>query len=742
MPRPAAYMIVVNVAVLAITGIIIGMQIPVWQLGTWMLAVVVAATLVANRQRMAAQQSDGAIHSVRLNLGVGITMSIVWAVPSLLFLPQLSPMMAVELASAIILLMIITSFAMATTPAAALSWLFIVGSTLSLALFRNAMPLSGCVTALTTGVLLMSSFSRARMLLRLRSKEIALAQSDETVSLLLYEFEETQSSWLWEIDAQRCIVRPGARFAKALERDAATIEGKSLLEILAGTSWESGAFSDELRMLAARLKQRESFRELVLPVRIGDTEHWWELAASPRYDDKGNFRGFRGVASDVTEQRQSEERINRMARHDALTGLPNRLLINETLADAMQGAQHQQHRCAFMMIDLDRFKSVNDTLGHPVGDRLLRRVSERLSGLVSGNEMIGRLGGDEFAVVIRNANDSVHVEQLALKIIDTLSQPYEVDQHTLYIGASVGVAIGPRDGRTAEMLVRSADLALYQSKDDGGGSAHYYDPKLHVQAEERRVLEIALRSAIDSDQFHIHYQPVVDARTGRLVGFEALLRWTHPGYGDVEPAKFIRLAEETRLITPIGAWVLRTACREAATWPEAYRIAVNISAEQLHSPGFVQSVADALEESGLAAHRLELEVTESVFLDEGSNAITSLEKLVALGVRLSMDDFGTGYSALGYLSRIRFAAIKIDRSFVRSAATGKLESVAILRAVVTLAESLGMGTIAEGVESAEEHRTVQDFGCSHVQGNYFARPMPADEARNLINNTAFSIAVA
>jgi EAL domain-containing protein (putative c-di-GMP-specific phosphodiesterase class I) len=292
------------------------------------------------------------------------------------------------------------------------------------------------------------------------------------------------------------------------------------------------------------------------------------------------------------------------------------------------------------------------------------------------------------------------------------------------------------------MLIRSADLALYRSKDGGGGHFRLYDPQLHVQAEERRVLEIALRQALENGELHLQYQPVVAADTGALKGFEALLRWTHPEHGVVSPAKFVPIAEEARLIAPIGEWVLRAACQEAARWPSHIRVAVNVSAEQLYSPNFVSTVTSALSHAGLSAERLEIEVTESLFLREGTSAILVLERLLDLGVRLSLDDFGTGYSSLGYLSRTRFSTIKVDRSFVQDASKGAQEAIAIIRAVVALADSLGMATTAEGVETEHEHRMVQQLGCSKVQGYYFGRPLPVEEARAIANRGYEQSAVA
>jgi diguanylate cyclase (GGDEF)-like protein len=385
------------------------------------------------------------------------------------------------------------------------------------------------------------------------------------------------------------------------------------------------------------------------------------------------------------------------------------------------------------MIDLDRFKAINDTLGHPIGDRLLMRVAERLRGLIKDGESCGRLGGDEFGVVIADGSDTGRIEALSHAIIDALSRPYEVDEHTLYIGASIGYAVGPRDGQTVETLIRSADLALYRAKDEGGGVVYAYEPQLHSHAEERRVLEIALRKALERDQLTVHYQPVVTAETGAIESFEALLRWNHPELGPISPAKFIPIAEDTRLIGPIGDWVLMTACAEARNWPEHVRVAVNVSAEQLMNGNFVGTVMQALAHSGLPPHRLELEVTESVFLREGGSVTEMLDKLLSLGVRLSLDDFGTGYSSLGYLAKIRFNTIKIDRSFVQSAAKNVPEAIAIIRAVVTLAGSLDMTTTAEGVETESELILLRNLGAKKIQGYLFGRPMPARDAVKLFD---------
>ena len=406
--------------------------------------------------------------------------------------------------------------------------------------------------------------------------------------------------------------------------------------------------------------------------------------------------------------------------------------LTETLGEALIDAEKWRRRCGFLMIDLDRFKAVNDTLGHPVGDRLLAQVARRLQLIMTENELCGRLGGDEFAVVIKDANDSKYLETLARRIIEALSRPYEVDQNTLFIGASIGSALGPTDGRTVELLMRSADLALYRSKDQGGNIHHNYQHKLHANAEERRLMEFELRNALTNKQLHVEYQPVVNSMgDNMLVGFEALVRWNNPKFGNVSPVKFVPVAEDARLIVPIGDFVLRQACNDAMKWPEAIRIAVNISVDQLTSTSFVETVISALHDSGLPAWRLELEVTESIFLRDGGLAVQVLDRLRGLGIKLSLDDFGTGYSSLGYLRNVRFDTIKIDRSFVQGAAKNKAESLAIIRAVVALADSLNIATTAEGVETEAELAMIQQLGCHKIQGYYFGRPMRFADSMDL-----------
>lgn len=675
-------------------------------------------------------------HEARRQTLFTVAAGLVWAMPILFLAPFTSPEQRLLVWSIMAMLMASTALAFAAVPLGAVLFNVILGLT-SIAVFVWYGKLTAAAAAITFVILLaVGSLEAARIFLSGKMAEAGMAEKSEVVSLLLREFEEGEADWLWQTDTMRRVRSASPRFGFALGKDPEDIDGKPLIQLVAGSSWESGHFHSSLHDLAERLKRRESFSNLLVHATLHGNNRWWELSASPKFDDSGNFIGFRGVGSDVTEQRESADKIAYLARYDTLTGLPNRLMLTETLADAMRDADRWRMRCGFLMIDLDRFKSVNDTLGHVVGDQLLARVSDRLKSLMSENELCGRLGGDEFAIVMRDASDGGRIREVANAVITALSQPYVIDHHTLYVGASVGAAIGPRDGATVETLMRNADLALYRSKDEGGGQHFDYEPSLHAHAEERRKLEFALRHALERGEFALAYQPVVDAITEAPVSFEALLRWNSAEHGPISPVKFIPLAEDTRLIVPIGEWVLRTACHEAMNWPQAIKVAVNVSGEQLLDPSFAEVVVSALAASGLPPHRLEIEVTESIFVRDGTAAKQTLERIMSLGCGVALDDFGTGYSSLGYLRKLRFSTIKVDRSFVQGAALDNPESLAIVRAVVAMADALEMSTTAEGVETEEELATIRRLGCKKIQGYYFGRPMSPADALAMFENLA------
>ncbi|MCW1382786.1 EAL domain-containing protein [Novosphingobium sp. KCTC 2891] len=684
----------------------------------------------ADRRRMTRQE----IHYQTVST---VLSALVWTVPMLAFSPFGSEEQRLVLWAIMAMLMAGTAVAFAAVPLGTVLFCAILGlSGVATFAFYGAY-VAAAVACTFAIVVAIGSLEAARTFIGGKVAEAGVAEKSEVVSLLLREFEEGEADWLWQVDTARRVRSVSPRFAFALGQDPEDIDGKPLIQLIAGPSWESGHFHSSLHDLAEKLKRRESFANLLVRVTLHGNHRWWELSASPKVDDNGNFTGFRGVGSDVTEQRESSEKIAYLARYDTLTRLPNRMMLTEALGDAMRAADQWRTRCAFLMIDLDRFKAVNDTLGHLVGDQLLAMVSDRLKALMTENELCGRLGGDEFAIVIRDASDSERTHAVAQAVIYTLSQPYEVDHHTLYVGASVGSAIGPRDGATVETLMRNADLALYRAKDEGGGQHCTYEPSLHAHAEERRKLEFSLRRALERNEFALHYQPVVDATSEQVLSFEALLRWNSAEHGFVSPAKFIPLAEDTRLIVPIGEWVLRTACLEAVNWPGHVKVAVNVSGEQLLDPYFAEVVVSALSASGLPPHRLEIEVTESIFVRDGTTAQMTLERIMSLGCGVALDDFGTGYSSLGYLRKMRFSTIKVDRSFVQGAARGNAESLAIVRAVVAMADSLEMSTTAEGVETEAELETIRRLGCKKIQGYFFGRPMSAIDARGLFGQLAY-----
>ena len=664
-----------------------------------------------------------------------VGIALVWVVPMAAFAPFGNSNQQLELWAITAMLMTSSAVLLPAVPLANVVFASIVGLSALVSFALTQSYEMAILAVLFVLVVTLGAVENARSFLTARIAESAMAEKSEVVSMLLREFEEGEADWLWHIDTSRRVRSVSPRFAFALGLTTEEIDGKPFIQLIAGPAWETGQFPSSLHDLAERLKRRESFSNLLVRVTISGQQRWWEISGTPKLSETGTFDGFRGVGSDVTEQRESSDKIAHMARFDTLTGLPNRMMATEALGEAMRYADQWRTKCAFLMIDLDRFKSVNDTLGHLVGDQLLARVSERLKNLVTDNELCGRLGGDEFAVVIRDASDHTRVARVAEAVIESLSRPYEIDHHTLYIGASVGSAIGPRDGTTVETLMRNADLALYRSKEEGGGQHFGYEPVLHAHAEERRKLEFSMRRALERNEFVLHYQPVVDTLDEQIVSFEALIRWNSEEHGMVSPAKFIPLAEDTRLIVPIGDWVLREACFEAARWPSQIKVAVNVSGEQLLDPSFIASVVQALSASGLPAQRLELEVTESIFVRDATTARNALEQIMALGCGVALDDFGTGYSSLSYIRNLRFSTIKIDRTFVQGAATGNAESLAIIRAVVAMAESLEMSTTAEGVETEKELETIRALGCRKIQGYYYGRPMPASEARTLFQDS-------
>jgi diguanylate cyclase (GGDEF)-like protein len=439
--------------------------------------------------------------------------------------------------------------------------------------------------------------------------------------------------------------------------------------------------------------------------------------------------GWVATHEDITEQRQSEIKIEYMAHHDSLTGLANRVLLNDRLENAL-GRIDREQMVAVHHLDLDQFKAVNDTFGHPAGDKLLKIVADRLRGIVRETDTIARMGGDEFVIVQAPIADPTDATSLAQRIIRLMSEPYDIDGHQAVIGASIGIAVGPSDGLSPDKLLRNADLALYRAKGDGRGTFRFFESAMDLQMQTRRIMEQDLRKALPAGEFELYYQPVVNLESNKITGFEALIRWNHPEQGMIAPGTFIPLAEEIGFIVPLGEWVIRQACATAAQWPEDVHVAVNISAVQFRNPGLMQVIVGALAASGLHPSRLEIEITETVLLQNKESTLAVLHQLRSLGIRIAMDDFGTGYSWLTYLQCFPFDKIKIDRSFVKDI-TENTGSLNIVRAVAALANGMGMTATAEGVETREQLDRIRSEGCTEMQGFLFSRPLPAREIERL-----------
>ena len=437
--------------------------------------------------------------------------------------------------------------------------------------------------------------------------------------------------------------------------------------------------------------------------------------------------GWLATHEDVTERQRSEERIAHMARHDALTDLPNRVLLLEQLNHEIKRVKRGE--ClAVLCLDLDQFKSVNDALGHHIGDELLKLVGERLRGCTRELDIVARMGGDEFAIIMTQMDQAADAATLSKRIRDSVIRPYQVEGHQIVTDISIGISVAPMDAVESDELLRNADMALYDAKADGRGTFRFFEPEMNTRMKVRRELEMDLRKALASEQFQLYYQPLVVLETNEVNGFEALLRWNHPARGLVSPADFIPIAEETGLIVPLGEWVLRAACDEAVNWPEHIKVAVNLSPAQLNSRNLVSMVTAALRESGMPPRKLQLEITESVLLQNTFTTLATLHELRKMGVQIALDDFGTGYSSLSYLRSFPFDKIKIDRSFIQDLSNGA-EPLAIVNAVAGLAKCLNMTSTAEGVETQQQMDVLQAIGCTEMQGYLFSHARPAHEIR-------------
>ncbi|MGI4745895.1 MAG: EAL domain-containing protein [Janthinobacterium lividum] len=564
--------------------------------------------------------------------------------------------------------------------------------------------------------LLAAAVDRLRIIGEMHQAQVLLRESETRLARAISA--AGMSTWEW--DTVNDTLRSSPGFEALYGRELGTLSSiTTVRHAVYPEDWPAVVVA---RDRALRGENNGNYATEFRVVRPGGSICWLRATGHAEFDVMGEPMRLTGVMQDITTSRDAEERIAHMARHDGLTGLLNRRALEERLEDALLRSQRGE-ACAVLALDLDRFKDVNDTLGHAVGDAVLRSVASRLLEATRETDVVARPGGDEFVVIEFGLHQPHDVETLATRIIATLSQPHEVDGHSVTTGVSIGIAVAPADGTKVEQVLRCADLALYGAKRDDEIRFRFFEPGMQARAQERRQLVTDLRLALVKGEFELHYQPFVELTHNRIIGFEALVRWRHPVRGLVPPDVFIPLAEETGLIEPLGRWILFKACADAVAWPQEIRVAVNLSVVQFSKGDLTGTVFAALDGAGLVPGRLELEITESLLLHESETTLATLRHLREYGVSISMDDFGIGYSSLSYIAKFPFDKVKIDRSFVVASGQGR-GGAAIIRAVAELCESLGITTTAEGIETLEQLQQVVSLGCSEGQGYFFAPPRP------------------
>jgi diguanylate cyclase (GGDEF)-like protein/PAS domain S-box-containing protein len=622
--------------------------------------------------------------------------------------------------------------ALAMLPSASLIYVLLICTGSLIGLQRSDYPLAGLVQSLLlvyAAVLVLASVAVMRLFtLRFESEREAARQS-EVVGLLLRDFEETTADVLWEVDRTGRFTQVSERLAQLLERPAAKVGQLGLVTVLQSLQAEGSHGVERLRQAVER---GEAFRDQVVRVATAQGTRWWSVTAKPLSDAEGKATGWRGVISDVTAERKSHQHLSYLAHYDSLTGLANRVSVRNRLAQAVeQASQPSGRRCALMCMDLDNFKAINDSLGHSVGDAVLQEMARRLRQQMRKSDLSGRLGGDEFAVVIDDVRDPDEVLQLAQRLVAAMRVPVQAMGMTVASGVSIGLAFLPEHARSVDEALVAADLALYAAKAAGRGRVHAFTEALGASQKRRMSVERELRDALLRDQLQVLYQPQVDIESWTIVGAEALIRWQHPTLGAVSPVEFIAIAEDTGLIHNIGAWVLDRACADAQAWLKPLRIAVNVSTSQVKRAGLVGELRAQLQRHKLSPDRLEIEITESLLMENVDGALENLHAIKQLGVRIALDDFGTGYSSLAYLRLFPFDKLKIDRAFIRELMLAS-DARAIVRTMLELARVLGMDTLAEGVEEPAQLEVLRRVGCSAMQGFLVARPMTAQDLAALM----------
>jgi diguanylate cyclase (GGDEF)-like protein/PAS domain S-box-containing protein len=678
--------------------------------------------------------------SVRKAVVHSAVLSVVWSTLPLIWYPRGQPI------EREIIVMITTgmlgggAIALSPIPLASMVFVSILASSSILSLFLGG----GSTALLGTGLVVIfsvtmvaSAVSSGRNSIRRLVTERESEQQSNVISLLLRDFEEHSADVLWETDRQGVFSHVSPKLASMLGHEPARLQRMNLLQIIERRLPSDGSVSS-VNSLRSAMQSGVPFRDLIVPVDTNGTTHWWSLTAKPLLDEQMQQVGWRGVIGDVSERQAAQERLEFLAHYDALTGLANRRQLRERLQRVLDGKSDVRHRpasdgpSALLFLDIDHFKTINDTLGHAAGDSVLQLIADRLRTCSRIDDFIVRLGGDEFAMVVDSTAGESEVTAMAERLLLSLREPTDIGGHSIVINASIGVALIPAHGRTVDEVLGNADLALYAAKEAGRAQCRFFAPQLGERSRRRQAVEHELSNALARAELTLHWQPQYVTGTTTIRGVETLLRWNNPRLGDVHPAEFIPIAEDAALVDDIGRWVLIEACALASHHLGDLSISVNVSPRQLRRDAFVEEVKEALMLGGLPAERLEIEITESLFLDDVPTALRHLHELRALGVRIALDDFGTGYSSLGYLRRFPFDTLKIDRAFVREL-THRGDAQAIVRMIIELSATLGMETVAECVEEPEQLMMLQAAGCFAVQGNLLARPMTLTALREMLD---------
>ncbi|CAJ1391353.1 unnamed protein product [Effrenium voratum] len=715
----------------------------IWLGGFVCLEAVMLALWWKNRNRAPETLAETAI-AVRRTVWYAAAIGLSWGSLAALLIPYVAADNTIFATALITSAILVTAFSLMALLPAVLVFVLISGSlAIASALFHPHAeewpPIVGLIAAYMLFIPWLA-VSYGRAFLRHLKTDIENRENAQVIGYLLDEYEETVSEWIWETDPAGCTARMSSRLSAKLGttgEGTARVPFATLLGLVARV--DDAGFQE----VRSALIEGRAFSGIECQVRSGGTDQYWRISGRPIRDDAGTPAGFVGTVRDITAEKEAKNQIIRLAHRDTLTGLYNRASFTERLENAVRTLERYGTPFTLLFLDLDKFKLVNDTYGHPVGDRLLAEVSKRIQAIVRKDDCVARLGGDEFAIILEQSNDAVFAAKLASRLIASVLEAYVIDGETLWIGVSVGIALAPQHGTRPEQILRNADLALYRAKEDGRGVFRYFEAQMDFAQRERRILEQEMHQALEDEEFRLCYQPLIGSESGRIRAMEALIRWDHPIRGEISPVEFISIAEQSNLIVAIGKWTLRTACEAATAWPDDVCVAVNVAVPHFMRSDIVADVEAVLQATGLPAYRLEIEITESLLIEDSDDVLNRLIALKKLGCAIVMDDFGTGYSSLSYLLKFPFDRLKIDRSFTRDIDTGE-SAKAILMAIASLGENLGIKITAEGVETADQLDFLVDIGCDQLQGFYFSQPVRHEDVapimlRNFMDSRQMSL---